>query len=45
MEPRLRILTILLMEKMAEQPDYAAGIGVEGKLMKQPQTAPSEGAK
>ena len=30
MNPKLRIMTIRLMEKMAERPGYAAWIGVEG---------------
>ena len=29
MNPKLRIMTIRLMEKMAEHPGYAAWIGVE----------------
>ena len=32
MNPKLRIMTILLLEKMAEHPGYAAWIGVEGSM-------------
>ena len=34
MNPKLRIMTIRLMEKMAERPGYAAWIGVEGCMTK-----------
>lgn len=30
MNPKLRIMTIRLMEKMAENPGYAAWIGLRG---------------
>lgn len=30
MNPKLRIMTIRLMEKMAEHPGYAARIGIDG---------------
>ena len=32
MNPKLRILTIRLLHKMAEHPGYAALVGVEGSL-------------
>lgn len=32
MNPKLRIMTIRLMEKMAEHPGYAAWIGIEGSM-------------
>ena len=32
MNPKLRILTIRLLHKMAEHPEYAAWVGVEGSL-------------
>lgn len=32
MYPKLRIMTIRLMEKMAEHPGYAAWIGIEGSM-------------
>lgn len=44
MEPRLRVMTIRLMEILAEQPDYAADIGVEGQLMKRPPAPPEGGS-
>ena len=34
MNPKLRIMTIRLMEKMAEHPGYAAWIGIEGYMTK-----------
>ena len=34
MNPKLRIMTIHLMEKMAEHPGYAAWIGIEGYMTK-----------
>ena len=34
MNPKLRIMTIRLMEKMAEHPGYAAWIGIEGNMTK-----------
>ena len=32
MNPKLRIMTIRLMEKMAEHPGYAEWIGIEGSM-------------
>ena len=32
MNPKLRIMTIRLMEKMAEHPGYAEWIGLEGSM-------------
>ena len=32
MNPKLRIMTIRLMEKMAEHTGYAAWIGIEGSI-------------
>ena len=32
MNPKLRIMTIRLMNKMAEQPRYAAAVGIEGNM-------------
>ena len=32
MNPKLRIMTIRLMEKMAEHPGYAALVGIEGSM-------------
>ena len=34
MNPKLRIMTIRLMNKMAEQPGYAAAVGIEGKMIR-----------
>ena len=34
MNPKLRIMTIRLMEKMAEHPGYAAWIGIEGGMIR-----------
>ena len=34
MYPKLRIMTIRLLNKMAEQPDYAVWIGMEGSMDK-----------
>ena len=34
MNPKLRLMTIRLMEKMAERPGYAAWIGIEGHMTK-----------
>ena len=34
MNPKLRIMTIRLMEKMAENPGNAAWIGIEGYVTK-----------
>ena len=32
MNPKLRIMTIRLIEKMAEHPGYAEWIGIEGSM-------------
>ena len=32
MNPKLRIMTIRLMNKMTEHPGYAAAIGIEGSM-------------
>ena len=34
MNPKLRIMTIRLMEKMAEHPGYAASIGIAGCMIR-----------
>lgn len=34
MEPKLRILTIRLMNQMGKRPGYAARIGIEGTMTK-----------
>ena len=39
MNPKLRIMTIRLMEKMAEHPGYAEWIGIEGSM---PRTRPDQ---
>ena len=34
MNPKQRIMTIRLMEKMVEHPGYAAWIGIEGSMIR-----------
>ncbi len=34
MNPKLRIMTIRLMNKMAEHPGYAASVGIDGNMIR-----------
>ena len=34
MNPKLRIMAIRLLNKMAEHPGYAASVGIEGNMIK-----------
>ena len=34
MNPKLRMMAIRLLNKLAENPGYAASVGIEGNMMK-----------